>query len=361
MARQSLVWLNRRFQADPDYAELARLFRLRAEGYRVTLPEVLERELLTRTDSLFTLGPASDQASVEQKLSSIRSDIFKFRDSERVRLGAELSALSERRSKALEQLKLKPTKKAQNDLRISEAKMSKAQRHLAQLELLANPPALESSNQATESALDSRLYPLGFSNVLIARDFEDAKRALASEQKDEASQTVAHLAVCPMRYQMRPHNKSAEFDQRYSGCYNARVESLTSVPWWSESLKQRRGILVTTKFFENVRTTTDTGGASKSEILSFVPHDHRELFFPVLWDQWEHPINELGTYSFYSFAVITRSPNPEVLMAGHDRTPIHLSESQLPQWLNKETSAEEALQLLENAPRTRFRSHSANK
>ncbi|NRA65410.1 MAG: SOS response-associated peptidase family protein [Pseudobacteriovorax sp.] len=132
--------------------------------------------------------------------------------------------------------------------------------------------------------------------------------------------------ISPMRYRLRPNWSDKEIPSKYN-VFNARLDALETRRSWSGLLGQNHGIVLVKQFFEWVQDQR-TG---KKKVVAFSGTRNKYQFVPVLYDSWqaskEDPI-------LYSFAIITTDPNPEVLKAGHDRTPIGLSREHARQWID---------------------------
>jgi putative SOS response-associated peptidase YedK len=148
-----------------------------------------------------------------------------------------------------------------------------------------------------------------------------------------------------MRYLMRPHNESEDFDRTHNGCYNARFDSLVKVPFWRDSLENRRGILIVKKFYENVPLTNYPDykelppevREKENIVVRFEPKGVEYMVIPIIWDSWE----KKGSPPLDSMALITDDPAPEVKAAGHDRTPIFLKEEAVDNWLHAQGTGKE--------------------
>lgn len=214
-------------------------------------------------------------------------------------------------------LKKKETKKALEDVRISTNKISKAEFDLK-----------KHNSEKVESESDQRIYPKNYISILCLND-------------------KGERVIMPVRYHMRPHGESEDFDFTHDGCYNARFNNLTRVPFWNDSLvKGRRGIMVINKFYENVPTSNYLknkklpADLAKKEniVVRFEPKGVEEMYVPVLWDIWK----KKGSSSLYSAALITDDPPEEVQAAGHDRCPIFLQKDAIDGWLTtKDKSGKE--------------------
>lgn len=213
----------------------------------------------------------------------------------------------------------KPTKKAENDQRIASDKIEKYLKDL------------ESHKSSKISDSDFRIFPMHYVSMLTV---------------DEKGNRI----VLPVRYHMRPANEDASFDKAYFGCYNARFDNLTRVPFWRNALGKRHGIILIKRFFENVSTETyqkkfklpKDAKEKKNIVLCFEPDNVDYMIIPMLWDVWE----KKGEATLYSGALITDEPAPEIAEAGHDRTPIFLKESAIESWLNARGDAKEIKQIL---------------
>jgi putative SOS response-associated peptidase YedK len=107
--------------------------------------------------------------------------------------------------------------------------------------------------------------------------------------------------------------------------FNARLDSLNVRPTWRSLLGRRHGIVLVEKFFEWV----EDAKTSKKKVISFSPTKQFFMQVPVLWDYWTD-----GQVHLKSFALITDDPPKEVLAAGHDRSPICLSDDGVVKWLS---------------------------
>lgn len=314
MVEQNAKKYGLRFKARIQTDLYDHLFHRRLNGEKLYLNKALEYQFTHFAESAAEKKIAEAiRKWHEQQISTLEQELFKQKkrlaDAERV-------------------LQTKITKKAQNDQRIATNKIKKI---LSDLE----------KHKTTEimSEVEERIFPLHYMSMLCL---------------DENGEKV----VRPVRYLMRPHNKDESFDQKYGGCYNARYDSLQSVPWWRDSLGKRHGLILVRKFYENVeakaylKKNAAPEGVKEREtfVLCFEPDNFEYMFIPTLWDRWE----EKGKPVLYSAALITDDPAPEVAAAGHDRTPIFLKESAVDGWL-RASSPEEALEVLKERERPRYR------
>ena len=108
-----------------------------------------------------------------------------------MKLEQELFKQRKRLADAERSMQAKPTKAAEESLRIAHNKIDAARRRLGAL-------------QRTELLdRDSRIFPGNYAPVLVV---EDGRRVIK-----------------PMRYLCRPHGTPADFDRKFPGTYNARL------------------------------------------------------------------------------------------------------------------------------------------
>jgi putative SOS response-associated peptidase YedK len=224
------------------------------------------------------------------------------------RYQAELDAQTERLGKAEAVLTgPRPTKKAADDRRIATNKIKAAQRSLDDLlrtELVDR---------------DSRIFPGSYAPVMIEKD---GKRIVA-----------------PMRYQCRLPGWDESTERKYPGTYNARRDKLEES--WGRLFGHRHGILIVTRFYENVSRhkmegrDLAPGEREENVVLEFDPQPPQEMLVACLWNMSPH--GDHGT-DLFSFAAITDEPPPEVAAAGHDRCIIPIKPEHFDAWLNPDPS-----------------------
>ena len=182
-------------------------------------------------------------------------------------------------------------------------------------------------NQFKPLTQHPRIYPNYFAPVIIARQ---GKRW-----------------SLPMRYRIRPQGSSAEVPTKYN-LFNARLDSLTTRSTWRKLFMRHHGILVFREFYEWVVDPV----TKKKKVVAFRPDNSDLMWAPALYDWWE---SEDHTQSYFSFAIITRPPPPEVLAAGHDRCPLFLHESEWERWLHPDSLDEhDTMQLLSHLQPVHF-------
>ena len=132
------------------------------------------------------------------------------------------------------------------------------------------------------------------------------------------------IAICPMRYRLRPFNSEQEIPSKYN-LYNARIEGIEQKKTWAPLLGKKHVAVPIKKFHEWV--PTDKG----KKVVQFYMPD-QELFWAAgLYDIWKSP--ETGE-QIVSFALVTQPPNKYIENIGHDRCPIILSNDEINTWLD---------------------------
>lgn len=170
-----------------------------------------------------------------------------------------------------------------------------------------------------EAATDNRIFPGYFTWVMV---HENGRRVFKR-----------------MRYRVRPKGAKEEIPTKFN-VFNARIDSLESRQTWSKLFTRQHGLFPFVRFFEWVEHD------EKKRLISFLPKDREIMWAPCLWDYWENPEQNFG---FYSFALITDDPPPEVAASGHDRCPIFLKEKYIDEWLDtSKRSKEDWYTLLKN-------------
>lgn len=234
----------------------------------------------------------------------------------------DIAELSERKAQAQAKLtSANPTKKAENDLRISTNKIQAAQRKL--------------DDMAAPSAADGidRIWPGNFAPVLI-RDPESGERL-----------------IVPMRYRCRLPGWTATDEIEKPGTYNARRDKLSTV--WRKVFGIHHGLIAANRFYESVhlhdlqQRALAPGEREQNVELVFTPKDGEDLLIACLYTRTEADGDEPA---FYSFAAITDDPPPEVAAAGHDRCIVTIREEDIGAWLDPlSTGREELLAILDRS------------
>lgn len=198
----------------------------------------------------------------------------------------------------------KPTKKAANDHRVAGNKRRAEEAKLAELQAAAREDGL------------ARIWPGYYVPVLI-RDPVSGQRT-----------------VVPMRYRARPVGWTAAEEKKKPNCYNARQDSLRTV--WRGLFGHTHGVVLATRFYESValhdwqRRPLVPGEKAQSVEIAFAPEPAQEMLLACIW---RYVAPEGAEPGFYSVAIITREPPPEVRAAGHDRCVIALRPEHLDAWL----------------------------
>jgi putative SOS response-associated peptidase YedK len=211
----------------------------------------------------------------------------------------------------------KPTKKAEDDRRIASNKIAAAKKRRADL---AGP--------APADGID-RIWPGHFAPVLV-RNPETGTRE-----------------IVPMRYRCRLPGWSEVDEVEKPGTYNARRDSLSTA--WRRVFGVHHGVIGVHRFYESVllndlqqRALVPGEREQKVEIM-FTPRTGGDLLVACLWTYTEADGDDQG---FYSFAVITDHPPPEIALAGHDRCIVSIREDDLDAWLNPTAHSPAALQAI---------------
>lgn len=210
----------------------------------------------------------------------------------------------------------RPTKKATEDVRIASNKLEGARRNIDDL------GRRELQDQ------DSRIYPGYYAPVMI----------------EQGGQRI----IVPMRYQCRLPGWTQTTERKYPGTYNARRDKLKTT--WSELFGYRHGIMVVTRFYENVprhkmeQRDLRAGEKEQNVVLEFDPQPPQEMLVACLWNISRGADD--GT-DLLSFAAITDDPPAEVAASGHDRCIVPLKPENVGAWLNPDPDdLEGALALL---------------
>ncbi|MHB1057231.1 MAG: SOS response-associated peptidase family protein [Rhodanobacter sp.] len=271
------------------YTKLAGWTKKKGNWTKV-VPKTMRRSML----DLGEVAPELFKEAAEAEISGI-ADITE-----------EIDRQIERQAKARAKLASpRPTKAAENELRVSTNKIDGLQRKLDEI---AAPAAADGID---------RIWPGHFAPVLIS-DPETGERL-----------------IVPMRYRCRLPGWDEAKEIEKPGSYNARRDRLTTV--WRRVFGIHHGVIGVRRFFESVnihdlqqRDLVPGEREQKVEIV-FTPRTGEDLFVACLWTYVESSGNEPG---FYTFAAVTGDPPPEVAAAGHDRCIVSLREEDIEGWLN---------------------------
>lgn len=292
-----------------DVKELGMSFHARID-YDLIL-EMLERRM--KDDSIkltkaFEASFANPENKKEEAINRLILDYRKFKISE---LESEAFKQKKRLAEAERVLKIKETKKALEDKRISSNKIEWVLKKIGDLK-----------RDRLVSA-DSRIFPMTFAPIVL---FENGE-------------AVIKLA----RYHCRPNGKSASIDRALNGLYNARRDNLGN-QIWKNLFGKKHAFFVVESFYENVAKSDyqnkklKEGEKDENLVLHFTP-DNGEMYVACLYDSWD----DKGKDIFYSFAALTGDPTPEIAETGHERLIIALKPENIEEWLRPEGQPLEAL------------------
>ncbi|AUT65072.1 SOS response-associated peptidase family protein [Paraburkholderia terrae] len=278
----------RMFGAHIDIREFARLYWERAEGrMKAKIPKAI--------DDSFGSPQSDDEREIRDLIDRYNADQAKTLEEELFKQRARLVA-------AERTLQTRQTKAATESKRIAGDKIEATLRRLDDIKRTESEPR------------DSRIFPGQYAPVLI--------------------QEGRQLVVRPMRYQCRIMGKPANYDFKFPGTYNARLDSLAK--FWAPLFGYSHGVVIVDSFYENVaRSKMDgrvlaEGEDDENVILQFAPRDGSRMLIACLWSKWTAP----GEPDLYSFAAITDEPPPEVADAGHDRCIVSIKPENVAAWLN---------------------------
>ena len=309
MVKQRLKSLGLEYDARIDYDRFERFFSLRADGLKFVASKTLEGN--------FVEPETPQEVRIADSIENHRLDSIQ-------KLEVEWGEAYERLGRANQKRELKVTKAIEKEKGIAERKIKKITEKLA---LLKSPASLES---------EARLFAFNWAPVIVC---ENGKRL-----------------IVPMRYHLRPKGADEDFDRKFPGCYNARLDNLQG--FWKKQFGSKHALLVVTSFFENVkkhdyeRRPLAPGEAEENMVLQFRPEGFDEMLVPCLWEEWQFPKGcGLG-----SFALITDDPPPEIAETGHNRCPIFLKREHVQMWLNPDrANVDELLKILKDCHRPFYR------
>ncbi len=139
-----------------------------------------------------------------------------------------------------------------------------------------------------------------------------------------------HLEV--MRWGLIPFFWSKPLKELRLATFNARVETVTTKPFFREPFKSRRCLMPVSGYYE--WQTTPNG----KQPWYFTARDGSPLLTAAgLWDQWKN--KETGE-RIKSCTMIITEPN-EFVAEVHDRMPVLLMPDQFEHWLSGEMGVEE--------------------
>lgn len=192
------------FGADIDIIAFTELFFERVQGSKALVPKGVEAAFA---------HPATDD---ERKVKAL---IDEFNAQQVTQYEQKLFEQRERLAKAERALQTKVTKAASESKRIASDKIEQTLRRLDDI------------RRTTPKDRDSRIFPGHYAPVLVMEN--------------------GRPVIKPMRYLCRIAGKPANYDQRFPGTYNSRMDNLEG--FWKPLFGHTHGILLADKFFENVK------------------------------------------------------------------------------------------------------------
>lgn len=274
-----------------EFTKLAGWTRRKGTWVKV-VPRALRRAMTDATSGLLPIDTVEAARAADQEAIALIA----------AEIGAQEARLAEANAKLASP---KPTKAAENARRVATNKIAAGRKKLE--EMAAPAPA---------NGID-RMWPGQFAPVLI-RDPETGERT-----------------VVPMRYRCRLPGWTEADEAAKPGTYNARRDKLSTV--WRRVFGYNHGLMVARQFYESVnlhdlqQRSLAPGEREQSMELVFTPRTGQDLYVACLWTYVEESGGEPG---FYTFAVITDDPPPEVAAAGHDRFVIPIREENIDAWLS---------------------------
>ena len=115
--------------------------------------------------------------------------------------------------------------------------------------------------------------------------------------------------------------KEAKFGTR---CFNARVETLATLPAFRNAYRHRRCLVPTSAFFEW------SGPAGRRTKWRIQPDSDALLALAGLWESWSDPHSG---QSMQTYTIVTTAAN-ESLAAIHDRMPVIVRPERYDDWLD---------------------------
>ncbi len=120
--------------------------------------------------------------------------------------------------------------------------------------------------------------------------------------------------------------------------HNARVETITEKDTWRIPFLTKRCLVPLNSFIEPIYENEFAGN-----MVKFSESNGNVLYAGGLWDQW---VDKHSGEILESFTIITRPPLAFIEKAGHDRSPIFLSEESFNDWLDPAMKEAQLLELL---------------
>jgi putative SOS response-associated peptidase YedK len=284
---QDIKTLMRAFFAFADYDQMEQVFleRLTNKGIRILRG--------------FETNFSEPRSTAERRIKDL---IDQYRATKITELEQEAFRQKKRLADAERKLKLKETRAALEERRISTARIE------ASLERLS----LLKGTQPHED--DDRVFPMSYAPIIVNR----------------GGQNTVVLA----RYHLRQKGRRVSVDRKFPGLYNARRDNLER--FWREEFGRTHALMVVNSFYENVERE------GKNVVLHFTPKPAHQMLVACLYSEWSDPKDG----KLMSFAAITDEPPEEIKAAGHDRCIINLREGNVGAWLAPAGHTDEQLQAL---------------
>jgi putative SOS response-associated peptidase YedK len=279
---------------------------IRTFGAKMSIADFVHLYTARLADPKIRIAKAMDAAFAHPKTAderAIKALIDEYETSQAAKLEQELFKQKKRLADAQRALKIKPTKKAQEDQRIAAQKIDWALGKLNDLR----------RNELKDK--DSRIFPGWYAPVMIRESGEKVLK--------------------PMRYQCRLAGKPAFYDTKFPGTYNARRDNLEG--FWKNQFGHSHGLMVVSAFYENVslhkveQRELAAGEREQNVVLQFKPRPKQDMLVACLWSHWK---GKAGEPDLLSFAAITDEPPAEIAAAGHDRCIIPIKPENVEAWLD---------------------------
>ncbi|WP_413584538.1 SOS response-associated peptidase [Bdellovibrio sp. HCB274] len=120
--------------------------------------------------------------------------------------------------------------------------------------------------------------------------------------------------------------------------YNARIEEVLNKPSWKKPFESRHCLVPIQEFYEAAYE-----GDFAGNWISIRSGESELLTAAGIWDVWQ---DQDSGEVVDSFAIITTEPTPEILKAGHDRSPLFLRADAFDEWLKGKKSGKEWVSFL---------------
>jgi len=276
-----------------EFTKLAGWTKKKGNWVKV-VPKAMRRAMIDATSGVLDIGTVEMARAAEAEAVALIASEIGVQEARLVEANAKLASP-------------KPTKKAENDRRVATNKIGAGKK---KLEDMASP--------ASADGID-RIWPGYFAPVMISDPSTGAR------------------IVAPMRYRCRLPGWTEADEIEKPGTYNARRDKLATV--WRKVFTHNHGVMVVDRFYESVylhdlqQRPLVPGEREQSVEIMFTPQTGQDLCVACLWTYVEAAGEDPG---FYTFAIVTDDPPPEIAIAGHDRCIIPIKPENIDAWLNPE-------------------------